>query len=99
MDSIYRCCCDRCDSSKRTIGLVLIEEYHKCLKSGCGIEQRQLETGDGLLRLLGFLAVVAVRLLQLRTASRMDGAADACQFVPNYLLKVLRPAEACLRSN
>ncbi|MEG4942330.1 hypothetical protein [Microcoleus sp. F4-D5] len=69
--------------------MVLIEEYHKCLKSGCGIEQRQLETGDGLLRLLGFLAVVAVRLLQLRTASRMDGAADACQFVPNYLLKVL----------
>jgi len=67
----------------------VIEEYHKCLKSGCAIEQRQLETGDGLLRLLGFLAIIAVRLLQLRTASRMDGAADARQFVPNYMLKVL----------
>jgi hypothetical protein len=67
----------------------VIEEYHKCLKSGCAIEQRQLETGDGLLRLLGFLAIVAVRLLQLRTPSRTDGTADARQEVPNYMLKVL----------
>jgi len=45
----------------------VIEEYHKCLKTGCALEQRQLTTASGLERLLGFLAIVAVRLLQLRT--------------------------------
>ncbi len=29
----------------------VIEEYHKCLKSGCAIEKRQLETGKGLVTL------------------------------------------------
>ena len=31
----------------------LVEDYHHCLKSGCRIEQRQLQTVDGLMRLLG----------------------------------------------
>lgn len=67
----------------------LIEEYHKCLKTGCSIEQRQLETAQGLLALLGFLAIVAVRLLQLRTLSRSIPESPASQVVPPLLLKVL----------
>ena len=67
----------------------LIEEYHKCLKSGCAIEQRQLETAAGLLSLLGFLGIVAVRLLQLRTLSRSYPDAPARQFVPLLMLNVL----------
>ncbi len=31
----------------------LDEDYHQCLKSGCRIEQRQLQTVDGLIRRLG----------------------------------------------
>ena len=31
----------------------LVEDYHQCLKSGCRIEQRQLQTVDGLIRRLG----------------------------------------------
>jgi len=31
----------------------LVEDYHQCLTSGCRIEQRQLQTGDGLIRRLG----------------------------------------------
>jgi hypothetical protein len=50
----------------------LIEEYHKCLKSGCAVEKRQLESANGLVTLLGFFAVVAVRLLQLRELSRSN---------------------------
>jgi hypothetical protein len=50
----------------------LIEEYHKCLKTGCAIEKRQLTTVDGLLALVGFLAVIAVRLLQLRGFARTN---------------------------
>jgi hypothetical protein len=44
----------------------LIEEYHKCLKTGCSIEARQLDTAEGLLALLGFLSVIAVLLLSLK---------------------------------
>ncbi|MEZ6145415.1 MAG: hypothetical protein R3B91_08280 [Planctomycetaceae bacterium] len=42
----------------------LIEEYHKCLKTGCRIEHRQYKTSTRLQRMTGLLSVVAVRLLQ-----------------------------------
>jgi hypothetical protein len=44
----------------------LIEEYHKCLKTGCSVERRQLGSAEALLALIGFLAVVAVLLLSLK---------------------------------
>src|SRR5437764_9321273 len=37
----------------------LVEDYHQCLKSGCRIEQRQLQSVDGLIRLLGLLSPLA----------------------------------------
>jgi len=53
------------------------------------LPQRQLETASGLLALLGFLAIVAVRLLQLRTLSRQLPASPASAIVPSLQLKVL----------
>jgi hypothetical protein len=47
----------------------LVEEYHKCLKTGCQIEKRHLEHKDKLLALLGVLSIVAVLLLQLKKPS------------------------------
>ena len=44
----------------------LIEEYHKCLKSGTRMERSQLTTAQHITALLGILAVVAVRLLKLK---------------------------------
>ncbi|MGV3613870.1 MAG: IS4 family transposase [Fimbriimonas sp.] len=44
----------------------LVEEYHKCLKTGCRMESRQVRTKGSLMALLGFLGVVAVFLLQLK---------------------------------
>lgn len=44
----------------------LIEEYHRALKTGCRVEQAQFDQRQDLERLLGFLALIAVRLLQLR---------------------------------
>lgn len=49
----------------------LIEDYHMCLKTGCRIEHAQLDAGDDLQRLLGFHALIAVRLLQLRQTVRI----------------------------
>jgi len=44
----------------------LIEEYHKCLKSGTKIEASQLSNAQHITALLGILAVVAVRLLKTK---------------------------------
>jgi len=44
----------------------LIEEYHKALKTGTGVEQSQLSTAQRITALLGILAVVAVRLLNAK---------------------------------
>lgn len=67
----------------------VIEEDHKCLKTGGAIEQRQLTTAEGLERLLGFLAIVAVRLLQLRTLSRHQPDLAATALISPLMLTVL----------
>ncbi len=48
----------------------LVEEFHKALKTGCRLEDRQVRTADRFFPLMGFLSVVAVRLLQLRQDAR-----------------------------
>jgi len=52
-----------------------IEEYHKALKTGTGVEESQLERGYRLEALIAVLAVVAVRLLgtKLLARSRPEG--------------------------
>jgi hypothetical protein len=50
----------------------LIEEYYKCLKTGCAVEKRQLEEVERLRACIGVLAVVAVRLLQLKQLARVE---------------------------
>ena len=44
----------------------LIEEYHKALKTGTGIEHSQLATAQRITAFMGILAVVAVRLLNMK---------------------------------
>lgn len=44
----------------------MIEEFHKCEKTGCQVEMRRLEHTDRLEPLIGLLSVLAVWLLQLK---------------------------------
>jgi hypothetical protein len=67
----------------------IVEDYHQCLKTGCNIEERQLQTYEGLRRLLGFLAPMAVRLLQLRTASRASPDLPAKETMPHEVVQVV----------
>lgn len=67
----------------------LIEEYHKCLKTGCRVESRQYRTGEGLAAIIGLLSVVAVRLLQLKTVARRDPEQPAGRVVPKNWLAAL----------
>jgi hypothetical protein len=67
----------------------VVEEYHKALKTGCAMEQRQLQRAQGLLALLGLLAMVAVRLLPLRTVARSAPDTPASQVVEPELLETV----------
>jgi hypothetical protein len=64
-----------------------IEEYHKALKSGTGVEDSQLEQGDRLAALIAVLAVVAVRLLNTKmlARSRPEGTEARESFGPEAL--------------
>jgi hypothetical protein len=71
----------------RYIGRWWIEEYHKALKSGVGVEESQLEDGTALESLIGVLAVVAVRLLSTKmlARSRPESFEAATGFGPQML--------------
>jgi len=50
----------------------LIEEFHKALKTGLGVEESQLTTATKLMALTGVLSVVAALLLDLKLQARGD---------------------------
>jgi hypothetical protein len=68
----------------------VIEEYHKCLKTGCKMEEAQLRTAGRLLNLFGILGIIATQLLQLRDASRAHPEEPAEAQVDALSLEVIR---------
>ena len=54
----------------------IIEEFHKAMKTGCGIEQVQFTTRKALEVSLALLSVVATRLVRLRDMSRDERTRD-----------------------
>jgi len=67
----------------------IIEEYHKCLKTGCKMEEAQLRAADHLMNLFGILGVIATQLLQLRDLSRIQGAEPAEAHVDKMSVKLV----------
>lgn len=67
----------------------VVEDYHQCLKTGCSLEQRHLQSYAALVRLLGFLALIAVRLLQLRELARLAPERLAREVLPAELVRVV----------
>ena len=67
----------------------IVEDDHQALKTGCRMEQRQVESYDGLRRLLGLLAPLAVRLLQLRTLARQQPERAATEVVPREVVQLV----------
>jgi hypothetical protein len=64
-----------------------VEEYHKALKTGAGVEDSQLERAGRLEPLIAVLAVVAVRLLNTKmlARSRPEGLEAKESFSPEAL--------------
>jgi Transposase Tn5 dimerisation domain len=67
----------------------IVEEYHSCLKTGCAIENSQLQHAERLRRLLAFLSILSVRLLQLRDLSRSTPHLLARQVVQPVLVQII----------
>jgi hypothetical protein len=56
----------------------LIEEFHKCWKSGVKVENMRMQSADNLERMVTILAPIAIRLLQLRENLDQGGEEKSC---------------------
>lgn len=83
--------CESLAEARRIVGRYAarwcVEEYHKGLKSGAGVEDSQLQRGGRLEPLIGVLGVVAVRLLNTKmlARSRPEGSEARESFGPDGL--------------
>lgn len=75
----------------------LIEEYHKALKTGCGVQRRLLRETGRLEAMVGLMSVVAVRLLQLKSVARHNPDRPARAVVPLLWLQMLKAVRKKLR--
>jgi Transposase DNA-binding/Transposase DDE domain len=67
----------------------IIEEYHKCIKTGCKIETRQLESHKALEALTGVLGIISILMLHLRHLAREASDELAKEHVPEVALKII----------
>lgn len=81
------------DDAYRVIGYYeqrpTIEEYHKALKTGCSLEDRQYQTTARLERLTGMMSLQAIRLVQLKTIARTQPETPATKVVSKRWIEIL----------
>ncbi len=70
----------------------LVEEYHKALKTGCRVLDRQLKTAGRLEAMVALMSVAAVRLLRLKSLARTSPDIPAQRVVPGVWLQMLKLA-------
>jgi hypothetical protein len=68
----------------------IIEEWHKALKTGTRVTERQLEKRERLEPLIGLLSIEALRLVQLKTMARAEPERPAEEVVPEAYLSMLK---------
>ena len=67
----------------------IIEDFHQGIKTGCQMEHRHLEDADALRRVLGMISPLAVRLLQVRSASRENPNQLATDVLPTEVVQIV----------
>jgi hypothetical protein len=69
----------------------IVEEYHKAMKTGCGIEGMQFTKQERLKPAIALVSIVATLLLALRDASRRSDAREqpAHEYLPAVYITVL----------
>jgi hypothetical protein len=68
----------------------LIEEYHKVMKTGCGLERHALRDAQRLEPLIALISIVGVRLFQMKLVGRNQPNRLARTHVPARWLKCLQ---------
>ena len=67
----------------------MIEEYHKCLKTGCSVEKRNLRTTEALQAVIGMLGVIAGKLLELKYQVREVEKGLAKDAIPKDIVGII----------
>jgi len=67
----------------------LLEDFHKVLKTGCGIEVRRQQTVGAMWNLLGILTPMAMRLLWLRQTAQQAPDTSATEVVSQEVIDVV----------
>jgi hypothetical protein len=71
----------------------VIEEFFKALKTGCAVEKRQLESLDGLLKMLALFVPIAWSLLRIRTLARESATTPAEAVLTPAQLAILQTVQ------
>jgi hypothetical protein len=66
-----------------------IEDYHKCLKTGCRVDSRQLESGERLAPLCAMLAVIAAYVMSLKSVATVRPEAPATEAAPRAYVEAM----------
>jgi hypothetical protein len=64
------------------------EDYHKCLKTGCSIENRQFDSLPALANAIGLLSLVAIRLLRMRHLAQNQAEAPVDQVLEQQEIRL-----------
>lgn len=67
----------------------MIEEYHKCLKTGCRVESRNFQTGKALQAVIGMFGILASKLLELKYKVKNKSEELATSSIPNDLIGIV----------
>ena len=70
----------------------IIEEWHKVLKTGLQVENRQLKTSHRLEAMMAVMSVAAVRLFQLKAEARTAPQRPAADVLPPRYVTMLKAA-------
>jgi hypothetical protein len=76
------------------------EDFHKCLKSGCSMEQRQFESAHAMTNCVSILSIAALHLLRLRHLATLKDqpideilSAEACELADYLARSHLKPVD------
>jgi hypothetical protein len=72
----------------------VIEEYFKALKTGCALEQRQIDSYEALTKATAIFVPIAYRLLLLRALERQRPNASPREYFSDSELRILRSHDA-----
>ena len=68
----------------------IIEEYHKCIKTGCNVQSKQLRSSFRIENYLGIAGIIAVKLLKIRDLMRTNPDELASKVVDKLSLKIIK---------